>query len=97
MATIGRRRAIVQVGGMKISGWFAWLAWLLIHIYYLSGFKNRLFVLLQWAWSYMTFARGARLIVQKTWRSYPEAAEPERKLEQASETARASSSAQSNL
>jgi NADH dehydrogenase len=73
MATIGRSRAIVQVGRMQLAGWFAWLTWLLIHIYYLSGFKNRLFVLIQWAWSYLTFARGARLIVQKHWRSYPEA------------------------
>jgi len=87
MATIGRRRAIVQVGRMKISGWFAWAAWLLIHIYYLSGFKNRLFVLIQWAWSYMTFARGARLIVQKTWRSYPEAMDAEPKLAQPAEGA----------
>ena len=73
MSTIGRSRAIVQVGRMQLAGWFAWLTWLLIHIYYLSGFKNRLFVLVQWAWSYLTFARGARLIVQKHWRSYPDA------------------------
>jgi NADH:ubiquinone reductase (H+-translocating) len=91
MATIGRSRAIVQVGSMKITGWFAWLTWLLIHIYYLSGFKNRLFVLLQWAWSYVTFARGARLIVQKTWRSYPE---PERAAQERS-TAEESTSAAS--
>jgi NADH dehydrogenase len=41
-----------------------------VHIYYLSGFRNRLLVLIQWAWSYFTFARGARLIVEKKWRSY---------------------------
>jgi NADH dehydrogenase len=72
MATIGRSRAVVQTGRLRIGGLFAWLAWLVIHIYYLSGFKNRLFVLIQWAWSYFTFARGARLIVGKNWRSYPE-------------------------
>jgi NADH dehydrogenase len=72
MATIGRSRAIVEVGRMRLTGWFAWLAWLAIHIYYLSGFKNRLFVLIQWAWSYLSFARGARLIVSRHWRSYPE-------------------------
>jgi NADH dehydrogenase len=72
MATIGRSRAIMQTRRMRVIGWLAWLVWLVIHIYYLSGFKNRLFVLLQWAWSYLTFARGARLIVDKHWRSYPD-------------------------
>lgn len=71
MATIGRSRAIVEVGGLHLSGFVAWLAWLVIHIYYLSGFQNRLLVLIQWAWSYLTFSRGARLIVSKHWRSYP--------------------------
>jgi NADH dehydrogenase len=73
MATIGRRRAVAQLPGLRLTGWLAWLTWLIIHIYYLSGFKNRLFVLIQWAFSYLTFARGARLIVNKAWRSYPEA------------------------
>jgi NADH dehydrogenase len=76
MATIGRSRAVVQTGALRIGGLFAWIAWLLIHIYYLSGFKNRLFVLIQWAWSYVTFARGARLIVDKEWQSYPEEGDP---------------------
>lgn len=75
MATIGRSRAIVQAGHLKLTGLIAWLAWLVIHIYYLSGFKNRLFVLMQWAYSYVTFGRGARLIVDKHWRSYPQAEE----------------------
>jgi NADH dehydrogenase len=68
MATIGRRRAIVEIGRFKASGWFAWLIWLTVHIYYLTGFRNRLLVVLQWAWSYLTFRRGARLIVNKEWR-----------------------------
>lgn len=68
MATIGRSRAIVQTGKLKIAGWFAWVVWLVVHIYYLTGFRNRLFVVLQWAWSYMTFRRGARLIVDKDWK-----------------------------
>jgi NADH dehydrogenase len=76
MATIGRSRAIVQSGKLKMNGFIAWLAWLVIHIYYLSSFKNRVFVLIEWAWSYLTFARGARLIVDKHWRSYPDAAPP---------------------
>jgi NADH dehydrogenase len=67
MATIGRGRAIVEMGKFKISGFLAWLIWLVVHIYYLTGFKNRLLVVLQWAWSYLTFRRGARLIVPKDW------------------------------
>lgn len=70
MATIGRSRAIVEAHGFHLTGFLAWIAWLVIHIYYLSGFQNRLLVLVQWAWSYLTFARGARLIVSKEWRSY---------------------------
>jgi NADH dehydrogenase len=64
MATIGRSRAITEIGRLKFSGFPAWLVWLAVHIYYLTGFRNRLFVVLQWAWSYLTFGRGARLIVK---------------------------------
>ncbi|MDZ4684280.1 MAG: NAD(P)/FAD-dependent oxidoreductase [Planctomycetaceae bacterium] len=71
MATIGRSRAIVEVGRMQVSGFLAWLMWLVVHIYYLTGFKNRLLVVLQWAWSYVSFRRGARLIVTKDWRFHP--------------------------
>lgn len=63
MATIGRRRAVAAVGRLRFAGFPAWLVWLAVHIYYLSGFRNRLFVMIQWAWSYLTFGRGARLIV----------------------------------
>lgn len=76
MATIGRRRAIAQFRGLEFAGFFAWLAWLLVHIFYLIGFKNRVFVLFQWAWSYMAFQRGARLIVSKEWRGVRPAAAP---------------------
>jgi len=65
MATIGRSRAVLELGSLRLSGWFAWAAWLAVHIYYLTGFKNRLLVVIQWAWSYLTFGRGARLIVGK--------------------------------
>lgn len=65
MATIGRSRAIVEIGRFRLAGWFAWVTWLVVHIYYLTGFKNRFFVVIQWAWSYLTFRRGARLIVNK--------------------------------
>ena len=70
MATIGRSRAILQSGSLEMTGFLAWVAWLLVHIYYLSSFRNRIIVLFQWAWSYVTFARGARLVLEKTWRSY---------------------------
>jgi NADH dehydrogenase len=70
MATIGRRSAVLQVGALKLHGLLAWMAWLFVHVYYLIGFRNRLFVLMQWAWYYVSFSRGARLIVQKDWKSY---------------------------
>jgi NADH dehydrogenase len=70
MATIGRSRAIAEFGRLRLAGYFAWWFWLIVHIYRLSGFRNRLSVLVQWAWSYMTFGRGARLIVGKEWQAY---------------------------
>ncbi len=69
MATIGRSRAIVEMGSIHFTGFFAWLVWLVVHIYFLAGFKNRVLVVMQWAWSYVSFAKGARLIVSKEWRS----------------------------
>jgi NADH dehydrogenase len=70
MATIGKSRAIVEVGPIKLVGFFAWVLWLSIHIYYLMGFKNRLLVMLQWAWSYFSSARRSRLILDKDWHFY---------------------------
>lgn len=69
VATIGRRRAVMQSGRLRLKGTLAWLGWLLIHILYLNGFRNRFFVFLSWAWSYVTFGRGARLIVAKQWKN----------------------------
>lgn len=66
LATIGRKAAIAQFGKFHISGLPAWLAWLFIHVLFLIGFRNRLIVLLQWAWSYFTYERGARLITGST-------------------------------
>jgi NADH dehydrogenase len=71
MATIGKSRAIAESGAFKFTGLIAWLMWLLVHIYYLNGFKNRLMVFIQWIWSYITYDKGARLIVRREWRSYP--------------------------
>jgi len=62
MATIGRSRAVAEAKGIKLSGLLAWLAWLLVHIWYLIGFRNRFVVFFDWAWSYFTYRRGARLI-----------------------------------
>lgn len=62
MATIGRSRAIAQMGKLKMSGFLAWLAWLVVHVWYLIDFRNRVLVMLDWAYSYFTYRRGARLI-----------------------------------
>jgi NADH dehydrogenase len=70
MATIGRSRAICEIGRLRFGGFAAWLAWLCVHIYFLVGFKNRLFVVLSWAWSYLTYGRGARLIYGSDWRQH---------------------------
>ncbi|RJP90486.1 MAG: NAD(P)/FAD-dependent oxidoreductase [Desulfobacteraceae bacterium] len=72
LATIGRSRAVLEYGWLKLSGFPAWFLWVIIHIYFLIGFQNRLFVILRWASSYLSFRRGARLVVNKSWRSYPD-------------------------
>jgi NADH dehydrogenase len=64
LATIGRGAAVAKIGPIKASGYFAWLLWLFVHILFLIGFRNRLLVMFQWAWSYVTFDRGARLITE---------------------------------
>jgi NADH dehydrogenase len=66
LATIGRAAAVAQFGKIHISGYIAWLAWLFVHILFLIGFQNRVLVLTQWAWSYFTYERGARLITGST-------------------------------
>jgi NADH:ubiquinone reductase (H+-translocating) len=62
MATIGRNKAIADLKFARFGGFFAWLTWLFVHLIFLVGFRNRLLVLFQWACSYFTFNRGARLI-----------------------------------
>jgi NADH:ubiquinone reductase (H+-translocating) len=62
LATIGRAAAVAEFGKVHISGFLAWLSWLFIHIFFLIGFRNRIIVMIQWAWSYFTYERGARLI-----------------------------------
>ena len=64
MATIGRNKAVADLHAVHLSGFPAWLVWLFVHIIFLVGFRNRLVVLMQWAWSYVTFNKGARLITR---------------------------------
>ena len=71
MATIGKYRAVMESGGLKMSGRIAWLAWLFVHVFYLIGFKNRVAVMAQWAWSYLFSKRGARLITETKWKLEP--------------------------
>jgi len=64
IATIGRNKAVADLKFLRLSGLPAWLAWLFVHIIFLVGFRNRLLVLIQWAWAYLTFDKGARLITR---------------------------------
>lgn len=64
MATIGKARAVAMLKGFRFKGFFAWLVWSLVHIFFLIGFRNRVRVMLEWIWYYITFKSGARLIVQ---------------------------------
>jgi NADH:ubiquinone reductase (H+-translocating) len=68
MATIGKSRAVGQIGRVRLTGRIAWFAWLLIHVYQLIGFRNRLAVLFNWAWNYTFSKREARLITEKEWK-----------------------------
>jgi NADH:quinone reductase (non-electrogenic) len=69
LATIGRAAAVADLNFIKLSGWVAWMAWLLVHIFFLIGFRNRFVVIFEWAWSYFTYDRGARLITGRPRRS----------------------------
>jgi NADH dehydrogenase len=61
-ATVGRSRAVLESGRLELDGFIAWVAWLVIHVWYLIGFRNRIAVTLNWAWNYLTYRQGARLI-----------------------------------
>ena len=75
LATIGRAAAVADFGRFHLSGFIAWLSWLFIHIFFLIGFKNRLLVMTEWAWAYLTFQRGARLITGNSQSIVPARAE----------------------
>ncbi len=70
LATIGRAAGVADIRGLRFSGLTAWLLWLFVHVFFLIGFRNRVAVILQWAWSYLTWRRGARLITDtaEQWR-----------------------------
>lgn len=63
LATIGRRAAVADFGWLRLKGWIAWWFWGIVHIYFLIGVRSRMIVALEWFWSYLTYDRGARLIV----------------------------------
>src|SRR5262245_27641962 len=65
MATIGRKRAVLQKDRLGVSGLTAWLGWLAVHIWYLIGARNKLVVMFEWAWAYLTWQRGARIITAR--------------------------------
>ncbi len=75
LAVIGQNSAVVDLGGIKLTGWMAWLAWVFAHIYYLIEFDNKLIVMVQWGWNYVTRGRGARLITGSDPLSQPEVPE----------------------
>jgi NADH dehydrogenase len=64
LAVVGRGRAVADIGGFHFGGFIAWLTWIFVHIFFLIGFRNRVLVLIQWAWSYFTYGVGARIITQ---------------------------------
>src|SRR5581483_5978474 len=66
LATVGRSFGIADLGWLRLTGFLGWIFWLAVHIVYLIGFRNRVLVLVQWAWAYLTFQRGARLITFDT-------------------------------
>jgi NADH dehydrogenase len=67
LATIGRAAAVADIKGLKLSGFIAWITWLVVHLWYLIGFQNRILVLIRWSFSFATHGRGARLITEPEW------------------------------
>ena len=64
LATIGRARAVAEVRRLRLSGLVAWVVWLVVHIWYLIGFQNRVVVMVRWAYSFLVHGRGARIILE---------------------------------
>jgi NADH dehydrogenase len=89
MATIGRNAAIAEIGQLRLSGFLAWLAWLVVHLFFLIGFRNRVAALLNWAWMYFTYQRGARLIIGPSVSAQPASASPASEANELAATMRA--------
>lgn len=70
MATIGRSKAIVDFGFLRFNGFTAWLLWLFVHIYFITGFNNRFFIFIKWCLSYLSNKKGARIILNNSWRFF---------------------------
>jgi NADH:ubiquinone reductase (H+-translocating) len=64
LATIGRAAAVAEIKGLRLHGFAAWITWLVVHLWYLVGFQNRLLVVIRWSFSFVTHGRGARLITE---------------------------------
>jgi NADH dehydrogenase len=69
MATVGRNRAVVDIGKIRFQGVFAWFVWMFVHLMTLVGFRNKLVVFVNWVWSYFSYDRGTRLIIRRFSRS----------------------------
>ena len=74
LATIGKHKAIMQTKRIHMNGYIAWVAWLVVHVFFLVGFRNRIAVFLRWVWSYLFSKRGSRLITEDNWKLEGEAA-----------------------
>lgn len=85
LATVGRNSAVADIFGFKLTGFIGWLLWGIAHVYFLIGYKNRLFVMLSWLWSYITWQKGVRLIIREPQRPEPQKeAEAARRIDLAS-------------
>lgn len=65
MSTIGRNKAVADIGNLHLSGFLAWLIWIFVHLMFLMGFRNKLVVLINWIYSYFTYDRGARILLRR--------------------------------
>jgi NADH dehydrogenase len=62
MATVGRNAGVALIRGVRLTGWFGWVTWLLVHLFFIIGFRNRVAVMLRWAWNYLFYDRPIRFI-----------------------------------
>jgi NADH dehydrogenase len=65
MSTIGRNKAVADIGKLHLTGFFAWITWMVVHLMFLMGFRNKLIVFINWVYSYFTYDRGARILLKR--------------------------------